>query len=481
MATTTATLTTTTRKSTHTTYPESDKVLLRARPYARYAGSFVLVPLLPKPTPLAPLPAEVWRKVITMVIESDSDSYRKYSLDTADQVKASQKGVWSKWNLALVCKELKNTALPILYAHCDISTIQSLKTFTAHLSSSEQKWDSIRRIPYSTPGRWVQTLNLSELEVASQSESYAVDALLTTLFPLLPFLVRLELSLSLQLSRRAMLALGLRDGAQNLRSLTGVKYDVSVVLSGEDPLTELVSCCSRLEELEVVGLGMDEVDALILANAIAGDTPTPRYTYALRPMTAPLCLPFLHSLTLLAMPTSPLLFRLIHSELPALHSVVITPYGESPAPHCLVAEFLSVHGQSIRSLVLHTPKSWPTVRFSPPAALLRLLPNLLALSLESTRLVLDAPLKEGFRTGYPLSSIWVSRPTPGVRDELLRLLPDLPNLREVRVRDVRWAKSGISPRAREAGFQGEMYTWRRLLAPRGVRVLDANGCDGAGL
>ncbi|EJC98596.1 uncharacterized protein FOMMEDRAFT_113748 [Fomitiporia mediterranea MF3/22] len=441
----TSTLSTFTKAYTQPTFIDTDRVLLRPRRYERVAGFLVLVPLLPKRPPLPALPAEIWRRILTL---------------------SGKEPTCAKWDLALICKDLKNVALPLLYSECKIRTIRTLEKFTHHLHSSDQKWDSIRRIPYSTPGRWVQSLDLSELDVMSRSEFCRVDELLTTLFSLLPFLSRLELSLSMQLSRRAMASLGLRDGAQNLRVLTGIKYDATTVLSGEDPLTELVAHCTSLEELEVVGVGMDDLDTA-RSSAELSDRPCP-----------PLHLPRLHTLTILATPTSPLLIRLTHSPLPALQSVVVTPYGDLQRPQSCISEFLIAHGQSIRTLVLHTPKSWPIVRFPPPRTLLHLLPNLRQLSLESSSLVLDSPSPKS--SEHPLSSIWISRPTAGLREELIRVLPYIPRLREVRARDVRWAKRGMSARAREAGFQGEMYAWRHLLAPRGVKMLDADGHDEAG-
>ena len=106
----------------------------------------------------------------------------------------------------------------------------------------------------------MQSLKLSDLDMTTTAETYTVDALLSTLFPLCPFLMHLELSLTLQLSRRSFASLALTDGAQNLRALTGVRYDAASAGSGswEDPLAELVSCCSGLEELEVVGTKNEE-------------------------------------------------------------------------------------------------------------------------------------------------------------------------------------------------------------------------------
>lgn len=466
-----------TRAYTVTTERGHTPILLQPRRYARFAGLIVLVPLLPQHAPLKPLPAEVWRRILMLAMSMDEEDcldnqgiVSSPSHSASEFINTSGKGKhvqrWSKWDLALVCKELKDVALPLLYSKCTIRSILSLSKFTALLYSSDQKWDSIRRIPYSTPGRWVLSLSMTDLEVTTLSETRTVDDLLSTLFPLLPFLSRLELSLSMQLSRRAMSTLGLRDGAQNLRCLRGVKYDPSTILSGEDPLSELIACCSGLEELEVVGIGVEDFD-----------TTSDQSGVDIQAVYSPLYLPHLHTLTILATPSSPLLHRLIYSSLPSLRTVVITPYGDIPAPLSVVPKFLAAHGQIIRTLVLHTPKSWPIIRYPPPRDLLCLMPKLSALSLESTAFAFDDPRGSVTNVPHSLRSIWISRPTIGVREELLRMLPSVPRLKEVRVRDVRWAKPGLSARAREAGFQGEMLAWKRLLGQRGIRLLDADGSE----
>ncbi|KAL5533560.1 hypothetical protein ACEPAG_20 [Sanghuangporus baumii] len=450
---------------------DTERVLLRPRPYERFGGFLILLPLLPKRAPLPALPAEVWRKIMALAMEDGSGSNKDWILKESPQMETNMKlqnsssPLW-KWDLALICKDLKNVALPLLYADVKLKSLHALEKFTHLLLSSDQKWDSIRRIPYSTPGRWVQFLDVSDLEINSRSEFCQADGLLTTLFPLLPFLSRLELSLSMQLSRRAMLSLGLRDGAQNLRCLNGIKYDATTVLSGEDPLTELVACCTGLEELEVVGVGVDDID-------MSRSSPEPM------DKAPPLFhLSHLHTLTILATPMSPLLLRLINSPLPALQTVIITPYGDLQPPQSGISEFLAAHGESIRTLVLHTPKTWPIARYPPPRSLLYILPNLNQLSLETSGLALDAPPSSQSQK-HPLTSIWISRPTSGLREELLRIISSLPNLREVRARDVRWTKRTMSASAREAGFQGEMWAWRRLLAAYKVKMLDADGLEDA--
>jgi len=55
------------------TYTENPAVFLRPRPLARTPGSFILLPLLPQPRPAKPLPAEVWSKVLSYVINNQED------------------------------------------------------------------------------------------------------------------------------------------------------------------------------------------------------------------------------------------------------------------------------------------------------------------------------------------------------------------------------------------------------------------------
>lgn len=102
-------------------------VFLRARPYARAAGHLMLVPLLPMRPPLPPLPVEVWRKVIRMIIDDEevrtSGSVLRSGAKQKEKQNGSGKGKlnstsnltkkWSRWYLALVCKEMKVCFLSI--------------------------------------------------------------------------------------------------------------------------------------------------------------------------------------------------------------------------------------------------------------------------------------------------------------------------------------------------------------------------------
>jgi len=49
-------------------------IFLQPRLLSRTPGRFVLLPLLPRPRPVKPLPAEVWSKVLSYVIDDGADS-----------------------------------------------------------------------------------------------------------------------------------------------------------------------------------------------------------------------------------------------------------------------------------------------------------------------------------------------------------------------------------------------------------------------
>lgn len=110
----------TTKAYSNLSIVETDRVLLRPRPYERCAGFFVLVPLLPKPAPLKPLPVEIWRKILTIAMYEDESTDKLWSPKGTPQAGVTLKGhagkdeVWSKWNLTLVCKDLKVSPIPLI-------------------------------------------------------------------------------------------------------------------------------------------------------------------------------------------------------------------------------------------------------------------------------------------------------------------------------------------------------------------------------
>ena len=78
------------------TYTETPAVFLRPRPLACAPGSFILLPLLPKPRPAKPLPAEVWSKVLSYVIGDPEDG----RVDIPERRALLRK----RWKLLFVCK-----------------------------------------------------------------------------------------------------------------------------------------------------------------------------------------------------------------------------------------------------------------------------------------------------------------------------------------------------------------------------------------
>ena len=352
--------------------------------------------------------------------------------------------------------------------------VTSVEKFTSRLYDADQKWDSIRRIPYSTPGRWVQQLDLSCLPFISQPEAFLLDSLLTRLFPLIPFLVQLALNPSFVLSRRATQALVKQDGSSNLRRLTGISYKPSLdspMTDANDVLVQLLASCSSLEELEVVGPGLDSTD---LETSAFTDEEIP-----LPATFKPLNLPRLHTMTLFSLHSSPLMFILIHSSLPALRKLRVTPYDDIPYPASLVSRLIAAHGSSLRSLLLETPKSWPTRSHPSPITLLHTCPDLSHLSLENPLPDLSMPSDDRATKPHPLRILSIPRPKADYWRTLEKYIPHLPNLTVVRARDVRWLRRGMTLHAQGAGVQGEMRDWRRRLARRGITVLDAdwNECE----
>ncbi|KAF8079026.1 hypothetical protein FPV67DRAFT_92366 [Lyophyllum atratum] len=418
--------------------------LLSPRPYAQFSGKLLLLPLLPSPRPLKPLPSEIWSEIVAYVLLSEGTA-----------------GVAG--TLLRICKGFTEVALPMVYAAVNLPTIISLDRFQQRLHSAEQKWDSIRRIPYSAPGRWVQALDLSELAFTGQAQALQFDSILTKLFPLVPFLAHLTMNPSFVLSRRAMAALGEREEAIKLRSLEGISYIPGGMMSWErEPLIQLLRNCINLEELDVIGQGPDPAE-LEFTFQDNGDFPPESFR--------PLDLQRLHTMTLLSMHSSPLMMALLFSPLPSLRKVTLTPYDDIPYPSSLVSHFISVHGNALRSLLLFTPKSWPTRLHPSPSTLLETSPNLRHLSLEN-------PLPALKFTGTHLLQILsIPRPYAEFWRALEKLLPQLPHLSILRARDVRWLRKGMNSRAREAGVQGEMRDWRKRLGRRGIRLLDADWSD----
>lgn len=335
----------------------------------------------------------------------------------------------------------------------------SLKAFTSRLEAADKQWDSIRRIPYSAPGRWVQVLDLGDLRCTFWSHVCYVDEILTRLFPLLPFLAHLTLNDTLILSRRVIDSLCNRDGNERLKSIKGLKL-VSASVDHDDPFLGLLRCCPNLEQLEFTGSG---IEPLLI------DSPD-SITDMRHIQPKPLHLSQLRKLSMVAMHCSPVMFALLHSALPRLSHLTVTPYDGAAISTSLVPQFIDIHGAKLSSLHLFAPKSWPTMLFQSPANLLHSCPNLYHLSLENPLPILTIP---STLDKHPLHILSIPRPIPEFLLVFEPLFAKLPNLQIIRSRDVQWLRTGMSPRAMEAGVQGELRQWRQRLARKGINVVDS--------
>ncbi|KAG6851335.1 hypothetical protein H0H93_005733 [Arthromyces matolae] len=394
------------------------------------SGKLLLLPLLASTSSLKALPSEIWSEIVAYVLLVQGTNGAG--------------------------KLLREIALPLVYATVDLATILSLQRFQKQLHLAEQKWDSIRRIPYSTPGRWVQSLNLSELTCTGPAEAFQIDSLLTSLFPLVPFLAHLSLNHSVTLSRWAIASLGDRAEAVNIRSLQGINYKPSNSWQN-DPFIGLLRNCVNLIELEMVWQGFEPVEM----DTDGGDLP-PNSFQALH-------LPKLKTLSLLSMFNSPLMMAMLFSPLPCLRKLMLTPHDDIQYPVSLVSRFIQVHGKELQSLLLVTPKTLLTRLHPSPSTLLETSPHLRHLSLENP----VPPLILTTRS-HPLQIISIPRPNPDLWQTLQAILPRLPELRIIRSRDVRWLRTGMNSIAQLAGVQGEMREWSKRLSRRGIRFLDAD-------
>ncbi|KIP10073.1 hypothetical protein PHLGIDRAFT_125747 [Phlebiopsis gigantea 11061_1 CR5-6] len=426
---------------------DTHTILLRPRPFARAAGRLVLLPLLPHRHATKPLPAEVWERVLRYVFAQYEECLPNIDVET-----------W-KQGLLLICKDLKDVALPLYYENVHVNALYRLERFTNVVYAADQRWDSIRRTPYSAPGRWVQTLDLSDLRCGLWSEVYHVDTLLVRLLPLLPFLAELILNSTILISRRFIDGLCNREGNDKLVSLKGVKLASSADLTLDDPFISVLRCCRNLVELEIHGSGIEP----LLSDGHIQPTEWDHVSFK------PLQLPQLRRLAVISMHCSTVFVALLHSALPSLRHLTVTPYDDIPIPSSLVPRFIETHGAELTSLHLFTPKSWPTMLFPSPTTLLQTCPKLNHLSLENPLPVLAL---SSTRPQHSLQLLSIPRPDAGFYKILEALLPKMPALKAVRARDVRWLRAGMSSHAREAGVQGEMRDWRQRLARRRIVMLD---------
>ncbi|KIK70563.1 hypothetical protein GYMLUDRAFT_103208, partial [Collybiopsis luxurians FD-317 M1] len=424
----------------------SQTMLLHPRPYSRSPSALLLLPLLPMKQSNVTLPPEIWGQIFEFVDTGQNSAHLL--------------------SVMFVCKRFKDIVEPLLYSHVSFEHYSSLEKFSYRIHAAD-KWDSLGRFPHSSPGRWVKSLDVSRIELYKtvpklplledpldnmEIMTLRLDSLLTHLFPLVPFLSSFSMNPSFIFSRRALMSLNERDGADRMTVLRGIFYLPSKGMPRE-ALVQLLRSTVNLEELEVIGPDIDPVELWY------EQTPLP-------PAFDPLCLPKLRELTLLSsLQSSPLMLSLLSTPLPSLRKLTITPYDDIPASTS--SFFIHTHGQPLRSLLLLTRKSWPTRLHTSPTNLLQTAPILRHLSLE-----LPLPALE-LKEDHCLEILSIPKPSHESWNLISRLLPYLPSLKVVRIRDVKWLRKGMGQRAMETGVQGEMREWRRRLARRNILLLDS--------
>lgn len=244
--------------------------------------------------------------------------------------------------------------------------------------------------------------------------------------------------------------------------MSGLSYlPPPTAIPDEDPFVQLLRNTPNLEVFVVIGQGLDPTEL---------EFNFPGVTFEVPSMLdfKPLSLTKIQTLTLLSIHSSPLVLALLNSPLPCLKKLTVTPYDDIPYPASLISEFINAHGATLSSLLLFTPKSWPTRLHPSPDNILISSPNLNHLSLEAPLPSLKLTEK------HQLRILSIPRPTADFWKELERLFPLLPGLAILRVRDVRWLRKGVSTRAQEAGVQGEMREWKRRLDRRRILLVDAD-------
>ncbi|KAF9511024.1 hypothetical protein BS47DRAFT_1471381 [Hydnum rufescens UP504] len=349
-------------------------------PARRSGARLVLCPLLPPPLPKADLPSEIWARCLHFAMDL---TIERAILDQSRLAWLEQ----CRRDLLCVSKTFRSLASPILYGCIRLVTLRGLESLHSVVFTADQQWDSLRRIPFSTPGRWIQTLDISSFSSSldTRSAKLRADTLLSSLFRLTPFLSTLLLDPKMVLSGRAMRALAEGCGGR-IRVLRGLSAGLdfgsmppSQFLVARDPLTALVRICRFLEVLEVFGPGQTQDEESFLQTQT-----THELTHEA------IVLNRLHTLTLHGIPQSPLFFALLNSALPSLTRLTMTIYPSRLMPSHS-ALFLAAHGESIESLILPTPPDWPPpdyASYNPsqtsansPESLLHILPHLVRLNL----------------------------------------------------------------------------------------------------
>ncbi|PVG01830.1 hypothetical protein CPB86DRAFT_752506 [Serendipita vermifera] len=419
--------------------------VLRPRPKTHPNRIIPLMALLPPPPPKPLLPLEVWRRVFTHTVGPEMDA------------QSARQGQMARKVLLTVCRDFKEAMLPIFYSKPFLPSFDAFILFVERLLKAQARWDNLRRIQYSEPGRWVETLNLTWFEPAPGTLRLQFDKRLAQLFTVIPFLSELVLNPEFSVTRQTLQALAESEAAYSLKRLSGVHIPCHqhVNFPHTEALTNLLRACVNLKHLELVGTGLD----------LEGDLPDPDAIYSPHALS----LPSLVSVSIVHAPFSPILQALAHADIPCLGSLTISVYTDVETSDA--TKFLCAHASKITNLMLLPAQTWPssTTRIRPD--ILKLCPNLRRLYLPIVPQTLERP-----EMPCQVTVLSVPRPTleflSGVID------PAMPHLRQVQVRELKYVPSRLGHAAANTGNNRIMLEWRRKLSLRGGVVLDSTGRPG---
>jgi hypothetical protein len=365
-----------------------------------------------------------------------------------------------------------------MYYAPSLTTVNAFRQLCEAILRGERRWDSLKRIPQSIPGRYIHCLDLSHLmpttmEAYGPSDYLLVNNCLTSILPLVPNLTSLKLPTDIGMGWSTIRALQNSPIAGQLRVLEGVRLQQGLDGHGQDPVVSLLRTMPNLEILGVSGLGSTDEgfdwDSFPQAHDL-------------------LDLPRLHTLTLKGIKHGLFISNLVRTQLPSLTHLSIASYASLPNDQ--TQELVKAHGNKLRSLTLLPTNEWPPVQVTPSTSVLSDCPNLVHLA---NRTVACVPppatfAKDAVKAPHPLRKLTIcrwsnstSQADPSLRpDRVLQALHAnmsvvVPSLRTIRVESFTWLRKDLGKAAMETGINGSLRRWSAHFASRGVHLVDKDG------
>ncbi|RXK41178.1 hypothetical protein M231_01583 [Tremella mesenterica] len=265
--------------------------------------------------------------------------------------------------LMRVCKAWKPLAAKYLYTE-PLLTPYNLLSFASSLGAGEAKWSDLNLHPYSTPGRYVKTLDLSHiLDGSDAPHPLYVTRACRSILSLIPNLTHFILPL---LHTHILEYLINVDNCNfpKLRAIEGI--DIHLVQC--EPTLQRLS--PHLEFLNLYGLVYDPHISSLEDSTLEETI---------------LSFPKLHTLVRHGSSSRDGISSMIcHSEMPKLSRLSIAPCQDTRDELEFINNFLVLKGTRLISLTILEPREWPPRRTQFPYGILEFLPNLRHLSVLCT-------------------------------------------------------------------------------------------------